>query len=69
MVDTTDWNELTREKQKQRMFNNRLDRLNRLVELRAPRTILFNEAILVAKACLPTDDISTETLIERLQQG
>lgn len=62
----SDWTKMTRKEQKELMLQNRLDRLNKLVELKAPQLIIFNEAILVAKACLPTDDISTKALIQEL---
>lgn len=61
------WDNATIEERKEQMFKNRLDRLNKLVKLNAPKKIIFNESILVAKSLLPGDDISTESLIKELK--
>lgn len=61
------WGASSALERKKILFNNRLKRLNRLVELKAPSVVLFNEAILIAKACIPGNDTSTEALIQILQ--
>ena len=66
-MKTFNWNEATIEEKKAEMFKNRLYRLNKLVELNAPKELIFNESILVAKSLLPGDDISTENLIKKLK--
>lgn len=62
------WDKATIEERKEQMFKNRLYRLNKLVELNAPKQIIFNESILVAKSLLDGDNISTESLIKKLKK-
>ena len=62
------WDKATIEERKEQMFKNRLNRLNKLVKLNAPKQILFNESILIAKSLLDGNDISTESLIKELKK-